>query len=108
MTDKWNGLLLGSSIALNLFTWVLVWRYVDRTQPLIPIHYNITLGIDRIGRWQETMIFPGLGSLIIIVNALIAWFFKSDSGLSKSILFATLFIQIIISLGLGFLVLEFV
>ncbi len=100
--------LIGLAIAINLLTWLMLWKYVEKDQSLIPIHYNIAIGIDRVGSWQEIMLFPGLGAVIIILNGLIAWLFRVETVLVRSVLFATVFIQLFILLGLGFLVLEFI
>ena len=39
---------------------------------LVPLHYNIFLGIDYIGRWQFGLFLPGIATLVLIVNTFLA------------------------------------
>lgn len=58
------GLLLLAGILLlwfALFPAVQSWR-------VVPLHYNIHLGVDKVGQWWELFIPSGIGLILTLLN----------------------------------------
>lgn len=59
---------------LNLLTWLLLlWFVLPRisTSPFFALHYTIYFGVDRVGAPWEIAYTPLLGTLILLVNAIL-------------------------------------
>ncbi|NQT49089.1 hypothetical protein HQ571_00160 [Candidatus Kuenenbacteria bacterium] len=77
-----NKLIIISSVialVINLLIWALIYfkfypavYNLPEEQSFIPLHYNIYLGVDLFGRWQNVFILPGAGLFIFILNTILA------------------------------------
>lgn len=55
-----------------------------RSQPFVPLHYNIHFGVDLIGQWWQLFTAPAIALLITLLNILFAIFFlKKEPVLSS-------------------------
>ena len=60
-------------IVLNLVMWVgLYFSLEPRVEP-IALRYTIYFGVDLIGSWWHIYVFPLMGLILIILNAIIAY-----------------------------------
>ena len=59
--------LFGLTLALPL------WRVVPLSAQwqFIPLHYNVIVGVDQFGPWQQIFVMPALGLFILIFNLLV-------------------------------------
>ena len=88
--------LLGASVLLLIPLWVipfLLLRDVVPVGELLPLHYNVHLGVDYVGPWWVSLYFPGFATVMLIVNTLLSARLRKDSKLLSNILsVATLFV----------------
>lgn len=102
-------LLLVAMVGLPL------WRLapIVETNPFIPLHYNIFLGVDRFGPWYEVFILPVLGIVILILNFALAALYSVERQtlfglktreplLAIFLLWTTLAIEVILFAGMVF------
>lgn len=90
---------------LNGGMWgLLLWR-IDPTGELVPIHYTIYFGIDRLGNWRQLFLVPLSGTVIGIVNTVIATLvYRRERVLAYLMEIAALLAQIILSIATLFLI----
>src|SRR3989338_9186084 len=57
-----------------------LWRLapIVATNPFIPLHYNIFLGVDRFGPWYEIFILHVLGVTVLFLNFALAALYSVD------------------------------
>ncbi|EKD32804.1 MAG: hypothetical protein ACD_76C00144G0006 [uncultured bacterium] len=86
---KRNRFFKYSAIFSGLFViaiFVLVfWKIIPQAKisGYIPLHYNIYLGIDKIGPWQKVFVIPGMALVLYLVNIIFeAIFLKREHVLS--------------------------
>ncbi|MEK7159242.1 MAG: hypothetical protein AAB766_01945 [Patescibacteria group bacterium] len=112
-----NKLILISSIVglvLNLLIWLVIYFKfyplvydLPEEQSFIPLHYNIYLGVDLFGKWQNIFYLPGIGLVIFLVNTIsalllyskkeiLSYFLSVSSALLQVfLLLATIFVILI-------------
>lgn len=73
--------LVGVSIALNIFLWLVALITFPRQESAI-LHYTAGLGIDSIGSSWQIVVLPSIGTIILLLNLVLARFVKevSDSA----------------------------
>lgn len=104
---KKNKLIIISNICaliINIVLWVFLAIELKKIINLnpqittIPLHYNVFLGIDMFGKWYKAFLFPLIGSIIFIINFMLAWLLYSKKSLASYFLsLSSLIIQIIFS-----------
>ncbi len=62
-------------ILLNFLSWGWLFLNIRSATDQIFLHYTILFGVDLTGPWYHLYSVPLLGLIIIIVNALLGWFF---------------------------------
>jgi Co/Zn/Cd efflux system component len=101
-------------LTLNILIWLIIYLKfyplvynLPEEQSFIPLHYNIYLGIDLFGPWQNIFYLPGIGLLIFLVNTIsalllyskkeiLSYFLSiSSSLLQVFLLLATIFVILI-------------
>lgn len=93
------------SLALNLFLWLLFYIKIPRAEEIIPLHYNIYFGIDRVGEWFEIFIYPFTAFVIFLINFFLSYLiYKKEKFLSHLLSIASTVVGLVI-LGAGILVL---
>lgn len=97
------------SFLLLAITFILpVWRIMPlaKTQPFIPLHYNIYFGVDRFGPWYHAFILPALGLLFLIISLIMQIrFFKTEKMLATFFAISTLFLELTFLVAMGLLIL---
>ncbi len=69
---RWSAIL---TIALLVFAWIVPsWRLAPIVEPeaVIPLHYNIYFGVDFVGKWWWVYFLPAFGTVVFIINAILA------------------------------------
>ncbi len=70
-------------ILVNAAMWLSIFVFLDRTQVITILHYNIYFGPDTFGNWYDLMILPGIGLAVAILDfALTSWVWKRDRYLA--------------------------
>lgn len=83
LKHKPNLILLSVGLILNIAAWIwLSWNIGFKGEQIF-LHYNVLFGVDLIGPRSHMFFVPGMGLMILIVNALIGWvFFRNDRFVS--------------------------
>ncbi|TAK03831.1 hypothetical protein EPO34_01575 [Patescibacteria group bacterium] len=83
-------LLVAATLALP--AWKIVPMRVS--EPFIPLHYNVYIGIDRFGPWYYAFIPGVLGATLLVVNTVFqAVFYRRERMLSTFFAVATVFAE---------------
>jgi hypothetical protein len=87
------------SLFVNLSIWINLFR-IEKIDGLIPLHYNIYLGIDYVGAWYKLFTIPTIGLIILLLNLSISVFiYFKDKLVAHILIFSALFVQIILFLS---------
>lgn len=62
----------GSSVALNVLLWIIVLATFPKDSPTAILHYTAGIGVDFIGDGWQIVTLPGIGTLLLIVNTILA------------------------------------
>ncbi len=88
-----------ASLFVNAAIWINLFR-IQKVDGLIPLHYNIYLGIDYMGAWYKLFTIPAIGLTILALNlALSVFIYFKDKLIAHILLFSALFAQIILFLS---------
>lgn len=85
-----------SLLFIALTTALPVWRIVplSSARPYIPLHYNIYLGVDRLGSWYEIFASPVLGLCLFLFNLFLQTIaFPKEKLLATMLAVATVLIE---------------
>ena len=85
-----------------------IWRIVPlaATRPYIPLHYNIYLGVDRLGSWNQIFFLPILGSGLFLFNLLLQTAaFQKEKLLATMLAVATVLIEVLLLVAMTLIVL---
>jgi hypothetical protein len=99
--------IIGISVVLNIATWLALLRYSNPAEIFVPLHYTISIGVDRIGQWSELFIMPGIAAGVLVINTLFAWIAWPQPLLSKALHIGTLLVQILVAISTAFLLFQF-
>lgn len=97
-----SGVLLILTLALP--AWKIV--PIGSETPFIPLHYNVYMGVDEFGAWQNVFALPAIGAAILVVNtALQAMFFKRERILAVFLAVATVVSELVLLVSMVLIVL---
>lgn len=94
--------LLALTIALP------VWRILPlaESRPFIPLHYNIYLGVDRLGPWYQIFIVPALGFGLFLFHLILQTIaFRKEKLLATMLAVAIVLIEAILLFAMTLIVL---
>jgi len=93
------------ALGINIISWLLFsWRIVSRGGEAF-LHYTVYLGIDGLGPVWQVFYVSAVGLLILLVNTLIILYRKKSDTIAYSLIYQSLFVQILILIVSVFLVL---
>ena len=105
LKDRLASLSLISSFILNLLLWIIIILFIKPTNELLPLHYTIYFGIDRLGRWHEILFIPVFGSVVFFVNSFFAsLFFKKEKLVTYFLIISSAFAQLLLFLAIILLI----
>ncbi len=87
------------ALSLQFITWVvLLWQgLVLRTSELLPLHYTIYFGIDRLGAWYEIFVPVLLGFLVFLINSIvIALVYEKQRFFAYVFVLGTVFVELVV------------
>jgi len=79
-----------SALALNALLWLLAIFLFPQDKAAAVLHYNASLGIDFIGAGTQIKILPTIGTLLIILNIILALSLRRVSRRATTMLWAIL------------------
>lgn len=82
----------------TLFPEVKTWR-------VVPLHYNIHLGVDKVGQWWELFVPSGIGVILTLLNtsyASIIW--KREKVIAYAVMVTAVLVDLLVLIHLIFLV----
>ncbi len=93
--------LVRTSLILSLlFLGLIVFLLIGRLLPLIGdhefvvLHYNVYVGVDRVGHWSRLLVMPIIGLIAGVVNVLSAsWWWERERMLALYFLIGTVVIE---------------
>lgn len=90
---------LFSILFLTFILVLLLWRLrpIVEGRDLIPLHYNVYVGVDRVGAWTRLLWIPGFGALVFFFNFLGAsWWYGREKMLAAFFVLATPLVEFIL------------
>jgi hypothetical protein len=83
------------AIFVNLADWAALAVFIRPVDFPLILHYNVYFGVDIIGSWWQSYFLAFTGSVILIVNAVLSYFFygRKERIASYVLLLAALFVQ---------------
>lgn len=70
------------SLALNLVLWGVVLITFPKNSPTSILHYTAGIGVDFIGNGWQIITLPAIGTLLLIVNSVLARIVEGTSKLA--------------------------
>lgn len=105
-TVRWSTSI--SVLFLIAITALPIWRILPLASetPFIALHYNVYLGVDRLGPISQIFFLPVLGTFFLLVNLLIqARSFRTQKTLALFFAAATPCIEFVLLVAMGLIVL---
>jgi len=101
------------SLLFNILIWYLIYyklrplvAFLPEDQSFIPLHYNVFLGIDSFGHWQNIFYLPAFGLLFWLINLVVGFFLYNSKKLASYFLcISSLFCQIILLIACALIIL---
>jgi hypothetical protein len=78
----WINLLL--AVLFNLVTWGMLLINMTPQDHLITLHYTVDFGVDKVGKWSETLLIPTFGVLLILINSGFAMYFGQKAKIVRN------------------------
>lgn len=88
-----------SILVLALILALLLWRLrpIVEGRDLIPLHYNVYVGVDRVGAWTRLLWIPGFGALVFFFNFLSAsWWYGQEKMLATFFVVGTPLVELVL------------
>lgn len=90
-------MLGGASFLLVLGLWAWLAWHIRPSADQIFLHYNVLFGVDLIGPWWHIFYISAAGTVVCVVNTLLGWLvYDRDSFMTRMLLVASLFVQILL------------
>lgn len=67
-----NQLLIGSSLLLNIALFLFFYFFIKQSNIPIVLHYNVDWGVDYFGEVKSIFILPTVGTIIFLLNGVLA------------------------------------
>ena len=85
--------------------WWYVVRHIGPTENQVFLHYNVILGIDLAGSWQELYYIPATGTALLLINFVAALLlFRTERIVAGIIAVTTAIWSILLFVGLYIIV----
>ena len=93
-----------ASLALNSLLWVAVLVLFPKSSPTTILHYTAGVGIDFVGEGWQIVTLPAMGTLLIIVNVVLARLVLSASSYAFWVLWLAMpMLQVLLIVTYGIL-----
>lgn len=93
-------------ILMNAAMWLAILVFIDRTQLITILHYNIYFGPDGFGSWYDLMILPGIGLVIALINFIMTtWLWRRDRFLAYVSTVGAVVTQVVLAIATALMIL---
>lgn len=85
-----------------------IWRIVPlaESRPYIPLHYNIYLGVDRLGSWYQIFVIPAIGLGLFLFHLVLQTIaFRKEKLLAVMVAIATVVLEFLLLVAMALIVL---
>lgn len=65
--------LIGAQTLVNAILWIVALTMFPRTSPAAILHYSVGVGIDFIGEGRQIMVLPAAGTVVLVLNGILAY-----------------------------------
>lgn len=85
-------------LLIDIFNFLYIYLEMRKSSQIVPLHYNILIGVSHIGHWTKLLYIPLSGLIIFIINFFLVYkvYIDENRFLTNFLLFSTLSIQIIL------------
>ncbi len=99
--------VLIGALFFDFVNWGVLGFFIRPVDFPIILHYNVYFGVDLIGNWWQVFFLPAVGTIILTVNSLLAYFFyrQKERIASYLLLLAAFIVQAGISIASASIVL---
>lgn len=99
----WTFGLTALMVALNWFLIIFRLRPIVSGRELIALHYNVYVGVDRVGSWSSILWWPIWGTVVMFLNTIgaIRWW-NRQRLLAVFLLFSELIVALILLIAVVF------
>lgn len=83
-----------------LFMWIVLFPEVQELR-VVPLHYNIHVGVDRVGAWWQLFVPSIIGVVLTILNLVVAvrvW--QREQVIAYAAVVTSLFVDLVIAIHL--------
>lgn len=84
-----RGFSFYSSLALNILLWIIVLVTFPKHSSSAILHYTAGIGVDFIGEGWQIITLPGIGTLLLLVNTVLARLVEPTSKLAFWVLWGS-------------------
>lgn len=96
-----------ASALISIFLWLYTYRQYQGATDLVPLHYTIYFGIDLIDDKTKLFTYPTIGSIILIVNSVLARIFRKEPLIGHLLAGTTILSELFITLAFIALVINY-
>lgn len=72
---------VGLAALINFATWTILLIRMSQQTGSVVLHYTVYFGVDLVGSWQQSLLLPAFGLLILCFNAAAAKAFDDTQKL---------------------------
>jgi len=87
-----NRLLIGSSLVLNIGLFLFFYFFIKQNNIPIVLHYNVNWGVDYLGEVKSVFTLPIVGTIIFLLNGVLALKLWGENRTLSYFLTATTFL----------------
>lgn len=96
---------VAASLLIQAFLWLFLFINIPQGEGQIFLHYNIVIGVDKVGNWWRIFYLPAIGVMVLLVNVIFGLFvYRADKFLARVLTGWVLLFHIFLLAGIIFLV----
>jgi hypothetical protein len=69
--------LWGSAFSVFIITLLFTLFKINGSPDVVALHYNVIIGVDRLGSKWQLLVLPGVGAFMLVINFVLAWAVRS-------------------------------
>lgn len=103
--DLWISIPLAASLLVQVFIWLDLLLNVRRSEEQVFLHYNMVIGVDKVGEWWRIFYLPLAGLLVLLCNMIVSLvLYRTERFLAKVLSFFVIFFHLFLLIAVIFLV----
>jgi hypothetical protein len=105
LKDLWISVPIGASFLIQMIIWADLLLNIKQNEEQIFLHFNIVIGVDKVGNWWQIFYLPLVGIGVLLGNSIVSLgVYRSDKFLAKILSFWALFFHLFLLASIIFLV----